>query len=180
MEKRKSISKKTRFEVFKRDEFSCSYCGKKPPHVTLEVDHIIPVSRNGGNGIDNLITACFDCNRGKSDIPLTSIPESLSDKAARIKEAESQLRALRKMAAMKEQRIEDDAWSVVHALYGDEKNEIRRDWFLSIKRFNERLDLADVIRAAEIAATKKAHASDSRFKYFCGICWAMIKETQDA
>ena len=39
-----SISKKIRFEVFKRDGFTCQYCGKSPPGVTLEADHIKPFS----------------------------------------------------------------------------------------------------------------------------------------
>ena len=64
---RKTISKKTRFQIFKRDSFTCQYCGKKSPDVVLEVDHIEPVSKGGDNEITNLITACFDCNRGKSD-----------------------------------------------------------------------------------------------------------------
>ena len=64
---RKNITKKVRFEVFKRDSFKCQYCGKSAPDVVLEVDHIIPVAKGGDNDISNLITACFDCNRGKSD-----------------------------------------------------------------------------------------------------------------
>lgn len=71
MAKRKSISKKTRFEVFKRDSFTCQYCGKSAPDIVLEVDHIIPVSKGGTNDISNLITSCFDCNRGKKDRKLT-------------------------------------------------------------------------------------------------------------
>lgn len=31
-----------RFEVFKRDNFTCRYCGQAPPTAILEVDHIIP------------------------------------------------------------------------------------------------------------------------------------------
>jgi len=62
---RTSISKKLRFEVFKRDCFKCQYCGKESPNVILEVDHIHPVSKGGKNDILNLITSCFDCNRGK-------------------------------------------------------------------------------------------------------------------
>ncbi len=63
--KRIGISKKTRFEVFKRDKFTCQYCGRKSPDVVLEVDHIVPVCEGGTNGMTNLVTACFDCNRGK-------------------------------------------------------------------------------------------------------------------
>ena len=67
MVKRKSFTKKTRFEVFKRDSFQCQYCGAKSPDVVLEVDHINPVAKGGKNDLMNLITSCFDCNRGKSD-----------------------------------------------------------------------------------------------------------------
>lgn len=65
--RRKSISKKIRFEVFKRDNFACQYCGASAPDVVLHVDHIEPVAKGGDNDILNLITACAGCNAGKSD-----------------------------------------------------------------------------------------------------------------
>ena len=64
--KRKGLSKKIRFEVFKRDSFTCQYCGAKSPDVLLHIDHIKPVAKGGKNNILNLITACVDCNLGKS------------------------------------------------------------------------------------------------------------------
>ena len=70
-EGRKSISKKIRFEVFKRDKFTCQYCGRSAPDVILEVDHVIPVSKGGGNDIMNLITSCRECNRGKGNKELS-------------------------------------------------------------------------------------------------------------
>lgn len=69
--KRKSISKKLRFEVFKRDCFTCQYCGRKAPDVILEIDHIKPVSQGGKNTLLNLITSCKECNRGKGKRLLT-------------------------------------------------------------------------------------------------------------
>lgn len=71
MSSRKSLSKKLRFEVFKRDSFTCQYCGKVAPNVILEVDHIDPVSKGGNNYLLNLITSCFDCNRGKTNSELS-------------------------------------------------------------------------------------------------------------
>ena len=65
--KRKALSQKTRFEVFKRDRFTCQYCGRKAPDVVLQVDHIVPVAKGGKNDILNLVTSCVDCNSGKSD-----------------------------------------------------------------------------------------------------------------
>jgi len=66
-----SISKKIRFEIFKRDKFTCQYCGASAPGTVLHVDHIQPVSKNGEDDIINLITACFDCNMGKKDRELS-------------------------------------------------------------------------------------------------------------
>ena len=63
--KRKNISKKIRFEIFKRDKFTCQYCGEEAPKVILNIDHINPVKNGGDNNITNLITSCFDCNSGK-------------------------------------------------------------------------------------------------------------------
>lgn len=64
--KRKAIGNKVRFEVFKRDSFTCQYCGQKAPDVLLEVDHIKPVIKGGTNDILNLVTSCKVCNSGKS------------------------------------------------------------------------------------------------------------------
>ena len=69
--KRKSISNKLRFEVFKRDSFTCQYCGRKAPDVILECDHIVPIAEGGPTNMLNLITSCQECNRGKGKRPLT-------------------------------------------------------------------------------------------------------------
>src|SRR6476469_8331896 len=64
---RQPISKSIRFEVFKRDKFTCQYCGRKSPDIVLQIDHISPVSKGGTNDLLNLITSCIDCNLGKSN-----------------------------------------------------------------------------------------------------------------
>jgi hypothetical protein len=65
--KRVGLSKKARFEVFKRDGFRCQYCGAAAPDVLLVVDHLLPVAKGGKNNLLNLVTACQPCNAGKSD-----------------------------------------------------------------------------------------------------------------
>ena len=67
---RKAIPLKIRFEVFKRDSFTCQYCGQEAPNIVLNVDHINPVKNGGDNNILNLITSCFGCNNGKRAILL--------------------------------------------------------------------------------------------------------------
>lgn len=63
-----SISQRTRWRVFQRDNLTCQYCGRSAIDTTdikLEVDHIKPLSKGETDYIDNLCTSCFDCNRGK-------------------------------------------------------------------------------------------------------------------
>ena len=80
MAERKPISKKLRFEVFKRDSFTCQYCGKSAPDVVLHVDHIKPVKEGGTNDITNLVTACADCNLGKGARKLSDSSEVMKAK----------------------------------------------------------------------------------------------------
>lgn len=170
---RKALSKRVRFEVFKRDAFTCQYCGAHPPSVILHVDHIHPVARGGENDADNLITACEACNLGKGARELSSAPESLADKASRIKEAEEQLAGYSAIMQSKRERIEDDIWAVVNVLTGD--TEIRRDRYQSIKTFVERLGVHECFEAAEIARARM-RSSRKQFLYFCAICWRKIRE----
>lgn len=61
-----------RFEVFRRDGFACQYCGRTAKEdIKLHIDHILPKSKGGSLSMDNLITACYECNEGKRDVVLT-------------------------------------------------------------------------------------------------------------
>jgi 5-methylcytosine-specific restriction endonuclease McrA len=55
--------KLTKQEIFRRDQYTCQYCGVKAKGLTI--DHIIPRSRGGEHSWSNLVTACPDCNRKK-------------------------------------------------------------------------------------------------------------------
>jgi hypothetical protein len=60
---------KLRFEVFKRDNFSCVYCGRnvREDGIKLHCDHIDPKSKGGEDTLINLVTSCGECNLGKSN-----------------------------------------------------------------------------------------------------------------
>lgn len=64
---RRDVSTRTRFNVLRRDDFSCRYCGRRPPDVELVIDHLVAVANGGDNEPENLVTACDPCNAGKSD-----------------------------------------------------------------------------------------------------------------
>ncbi len=73
------ITKKLRFEILKRDNFRCRYCGKASSASSLHVDHIVPQSAGGSDDPKNLATACAECNIAKSNNPLTSVMPMASD-----------------------------------------------------------------------------------------------------
>jgi len=68
---------KLRFEILKRDNFTCQYCGRSPQNdnIVLQVDHINPISNGGQDTSSNLITSCRDCNIGKRDFLLNKHQE---------------------------------------------------------------------------------------------------------
>lgn len=177
---RQAISKKLRFDVFKRDGFQCTYCGAHPSEaVLLEVDHIHPVAEGGTNDIDNLVTACLNCNRGKGAELLSSVPQSLEDKAAIVAEREAQIRAYYEILEAKKQRKDAEIWSVCELYmqrFGDD--DISRSRFSSIRMFLDRLDYYQVLEAMEIACDRQ-YSRGSVFSYFCGVCWNKIKRGTD-
>lgn len=177
--KRKAISKRLRFEVFKRDSFVCQYCGAHPPGVLLHIDHIRPVVDGGGNEIDNLITSCEACNLGKGAISLTSVPMSLAERAALVAEQEAQILGYQAVLEAKRDRIEEELWRVAEVIEpGSSEKGMLRDWTASIRRFNERLGVHAVLEFAEIARTKYHQGGKRTFMYFCGICWNHIREDE--
>ncbi len=65
---RSTLSLSLRYAVLKRDGFKCNACGALPADgAVLEVDHIHPVSKGGGDNLENLQALCRECNAGKSN-----------------------------------------------------------------------------------------------------------------
>ena len=56
---RDQISAYLRWNILKRDNFTCTKCGKTSPYVRLEVDHVIPLAAGGTNNERNLATLLF-------------------------------------------------------------------------------------------------------------------------
>lgn len=66
-----------RKNIFERDKYQCQYCGTKPPskraalkwmeEKALTFDHVVPKSRGGKTVWENIVTACYECNRKKGN-----------------------------------------------------------------------------------------------------------------
>lgn len=62
------MTSKLRQHIKERDGYTCKECGvsiQDEPHLLLEIDHIVPVSKGGLTTEDNLQTLCWRCNRKK-------------------------------------------------------------------------------------------------------------------
>lgn len=162
MTARKTLSKKTRFEVFKRDGFKCQYCGAEAPRAVLHVDHIHPVSKGGDNGLMNLITACVDCNAGKSDRKLSD-DSAVAKQRTQLEELHERREQMEMMLAWRdglkaldqdiEQLIRDKFRECVPGFRINEASKLPKDWL----RKNE---LTAILDAIELAAEKYVKQDD--------------------
>lgn len=62
------MTSRLREQIKQRDNYTCKKCGvsiKDEPHLLLEIDHIVPLSKGGMTTEDNLQTLCWKCNRSK-------------------------------------------------------------------------------------------------------------------
>lgn len=182
---RKAISKGLRFDIFKRDGFACQYCGGRPPQVLLQVDHIVPVAKGGSNEVVNLVTACSDCNGGKSAKSLdeASRPSPTRTHAAELRERAEQAEAyaeavLAKQAASgKQLDIVNEHWCMA---FDGERTET--GWKVprgcvfpserSLRVILRKLPLEQVLEAIEVTASRNPSGPD---KYFYAICWRLIR-----
>ena len=172
-----SLSKKVRFEVFKRDKFTCQYCGSTPPNVVLEVDHILPKSKQGKDDIDNLITSCFDCNRGKSNNLLTSIPRTIKEKSDKEEEKLMQLKEYNKILKRRMNNLKKQSNKISDIYNKHFEGFELSEYFIntSLIPFLKKIPFENVKEYMQIACLRLGRNEDAAIKYFCGICWRSIK-----
>ena len=90
-----AVSKRLRYEILRRDNHACRYCGAAAPSVKLNVDHVIPTSLGGNDRPENLVTACADCNGGKTSSlpnaePVADVDQEAFRHAAQLRNEEKQ------------------------------------------------------------------------------------------
>lgn len=155
--KRKALSKKIRFEVLKRDKFTCVYCGRKAPDVVLEVDHIKPVSQGGDDDITNLTTSCFDCNRGKKNVPL-EINETVEKQRLQMELLQERREQLEMLLEWKEALNKTDEYeSSLLISYMENKIQpyvLNKQCKIDMAKFFKKYKHSDILEAIDIASDK--------------------------
>lgn len=196
-----SVSRRLRFEILRRDGHACRYCGATAPDVRLSVDHVIPVALGGSDEPSNLVTACVDCNSGKSAAaPDAAHVEDVAALALRYARAiEMAQRAAADRVRAEEEFVSDFVdlwaeWAIPRYRYakvpnyraacpGDDEGDMPlpdgfEDSVATFRRLG--LDVTTMRRFVDRAMRKPGVRHQDRFRYFCGIAWAHIRDTQAA
>ena len=182
MADRKPLSKKIRFEVFKRDKFTCQYCGRMAPDVVLQVDHIKPVSKGGKNDILNLVTSCADCNNGKSNIELSddSIVKKQQKQLLVIAERKEQLEMMLKWQKSMDEIEEMQAQAVADYYTKETGFGINRIGILKIKKWINEFSVIEVLDATRISIARyfdgSADGALCAFERISGVCFNRRKQ----
>ena len=174
-----SLSKRLRYEVLRRDNYACKYCGTGAPNVVLVVDHVLPVALGGGDDPSNLVAACQDCNSGKSATPPSApLVQDVAQDALRWKQA---------MACA--QKLDDEDRETRINLEAMLYDYIEHVWRYHFER-NPPDDCLPSLLAMyyaggcgddfeEAAGITRRASPDDDWRYFCGVVWRMIGKRQE-
>lgn len=176
-----TVSRRLRFEVLRRDNHTCRYCGAKAPDVELQVDHVIPEALGGADDPANLVAACKDCNAGKASVPVdAALIADANDKALKwaaamrlaaevqMVDREAELGRLRQFLAA----WNDWTWT---DRTGEKRTiDLPNDWEVSVARWMRNGltpdDFDYVIRAAMLSKAR------DEFRYLAGVVRNVLAE----
>lgn len=180
------VPRRLRFEILRRDDHTCRYCGGKAPAVPLTVDHVKPTALGGKDEASNLVTACQPCNAGKASIaPDSPLVADVAADALRwsvaISWAAEERRGQRELVEMELGDV-DDAWTRWSFGPPGEQVEIPRpsDWRNSVERFLELgLDSVEMTAHIDRAMNNTKVIVGEKWTYFCGCCWRSVDKLQE-
>ena len=187
-----SLSVRTRFDVFKRDRYTCQYCGKTPPDVLLEVDHITPRAAGGGDEMANLTSACWECNRGKGARLLEEGTEPVvgAGQVDSLRERLEQAAAYTELVGQQEALVDKQVSLVIgvwaKAFGASQVQEGGESfWQLpsgqefpnerSVRIFVRRLPVHEIMAAIDITASRHHESTAWSCRFFYKVCWRRLK-----
>lgn len=186
-----SVTKRLRYEILRRDNHTCRYCGGQAPDAALTVDHVTPVALGGTDDPTNLVAACRDCNSGKSATPPGApLVADVAQDALRWSRAMEQAT----QAVIRDFQIREvnrdmflevwDGWNVTVYDPGT-KDYVKRpiplpdDWETTIDTFMATLTYPEIREAVSIAMRNNKVTADDTFRYMCGIAWKWIAKRHE-
>lgn len=182
-----TISKVLRYQILRRDNHACRYCGEVAPDVELTVDHVLAAALGGTDDPSNLVASCKDCNAGKAATsPDQALVDQVSEEAIRWAQAvrvaaDKALERFEEIRAQREQfRSAWDAWT-----YNQGKTRynfpLPSTWEGSIDSMLARgLPMELLLECVRITMSRPNVTVDKRFTYFCGVAWRKVNEIDEA
>jgi hypothetical protein len=180
------VTKRTRYEVLKRDNHACRYCGASAPDAKLTVDHVTPVALGGTDDPSNLVAACRDCNYGKaSTSPDAGLVADVSQRAVEWAAAIGSYNQVQMSDRKKRDayvRRFEKAWNDWGYGPADDRKRLPKpaDWKPTLWQFcGLGLPVAEVEDAVVIAASNQMVPVDKVFRYMCGVLWNKVNRMQE-
>lgn len=167
-----AVGKRVRYEIFRRDDFTCRYCGQAAPEVRITIDHVLPTTLGGSDDPTNLVTACVDCNAGKgSTSPSEKLVADVSAEAMRYAQLTKAAWAAR-VAQLSE--IDDFIDEIGECIQFTKP----RGWRSSIGHFYALAVPREVIDYAITKTDERLldFTLNDPFRYMCGIVWNHCRE----
>ena len=177
-----AISKRLRYEILRRDNHTCQYCGEKAPGVTLHIDHVVPVALGGSDDPGNLVAACKDCNAGKTSMPADApLVKQVSDHAAAYALAlTDKMTRIRAKLQRDDEYIEQflEHWNHWVASDTNKHWPLPLDYRDSLRRWASMGVPMELLEyAVEVAMLKDGINSD-RYRYMAGIVWRTLDKQE--
>lgn len=181
-----AVSKRLRYEVLRRDNHACRYCGASAPDAPLRVDHVTPVALGGSDAPANLVTACEPCNSGKtSSTPDAAVVADVSRDALRWASAVKQ--AATEMDAQDEVKVQYReaflaAWNEwTYEYHGKRKPfSLPDDWRSGVERYRTAgIPAALWPDLIEPGMTNPSIKAADTFRYTCGVANNRLKELSE-
>ncbi len=164
MAQRKPLSKTVRFEVFKRDKFTCQYCGAKAPEAVLHCDHIKPVAEGGENDIMNLLTACASCNGGKG-ARLLEDGSVVEKQRCQIEELEERRQQIEMMLQWRDElaNVHEPIYEAIRAKYDELTDFVPNDHgMMSVRKWVKQYSLDIILDSIEETVHKYGVYQDGK------------------
>jgi HNH endonuclease len=176
-----AVSKRLRYEILRRDNFTCRYCMTATPGTPLRVDHVVPVALGGTDDATNLVTSCEPCNSGKtSTVPDSPLVTQVKEDAMRwqmawavaIAEAETEGQQRAKDIA----KVKKNYTAAYRGRHGTAPD-LPEGWEASVGRWLDLgLPLTLIDKAIASAVGRDKIPARDRFAYFAGCCWSLLRE----
>lgn len=163
-----AVTKRTRFEVLRRDNYTCRYCRSVENELT--VDHVTPVALGGSDDPSNLVAACKDCNAGKSSSsPDAPTVAQVKDDAVRWAQARAEV--IKEMRAGRDKYVKPlevfgDYWSC----YDKDRSYLPNDWRTTVIGWMQQgITAQQLCDAVDIAMGNRSIRFEYVFRYVGGI-----------